>query len=228
MLAQFLILLVCVATTTVAFQASSASSRSVSLKMAAEGFSRSLPWLKKPKNLDGMIGNAEFDPIGFAESFDPKWLREAELKHGRVSMLAAVGWLVQSAGIHLPSPNGIYDTANPIDAFFKVGPSPLFQIFLTIGALESINHNGKLGMMDMHSDGREPGKMDLWIYGASQLKGKSEAQVADLKLKELKNGRLAMLAIGGMVHHQILAGCETFGTFPNPAIWEMRAGTWGN
>lgn len=42
-----------------------------------------------------MKGNSEFDPFGFAETFDPKWLREAELKHGRVAMLATVGWLVQ-------------------------------------------------------------------------------------------------------------------------------------
>ena len=38
-------------------------------------------------------GNAEFDPIGFSEYYDVKFLREAELKHGRVSMLAVVGWL---------------------------------------------------------------------------------------------------------------------------------------
>lgn len=68
------------------------------------------------------------------------------------------------------------------------------KIFITIGALESINHNGKLGMTDMHKDSdREVGAFSLPIYGASQLKGKSEALVNDLKLKELKNGRLAML-----------------------------------
>lgn len=49
-------------------------------------------------------------------------------------------------------------------------------------------------MMDMHKDSdREVGQFSNPIYGASQLKGKSEAQVADIKLKELKNGRLAML-----------------------------------
>jgi hypothetical protein len=40
-------------------------------------------------------GNVEFDPFGFAEHVDPKWLRESELKHGRIAMLATVGWLVQ-------------------------------------------------------------------------------------------------------------------------------------
>ena len=49
-------------------------------------------------------------------------------------------------------------------------------------------------MMDMHKDStREVGQFSLPFYGASQLKGKSEAQVADIKLKELKNGRLAMI-----------------------------------
>jgi hypothetical protein len=40
----------------------------------------------------------EFDPLGFSDNFDVKWLREAELKHGRVSMLAVTGWLVQVIG----------------------------------------------------------------------------------------------------------------------------------
>ena len=41
-----------------------------------------------------------------------------------------------------------------------------------------------------------------------------------MKLKELQNGRLAMIAIGGMIHHQIIYGSEALGVFPNPAIWE--------
>jgi hypothetical protein len=49
-------------------------------------------------------------------------------------------------------------------------------------------------MMDMHKDSdREVGQFSNPMYGASQLRGKSEQQVADIKLKELKNGRLAML-----------------------------------
>ena len=40
-----------------------------------------------------------------------------------------------------------------------------------------------------------------------------EDDVAMLKLKELKNGRLAMFAISGMIHHQIIAGSQLFGDF---------------
>jgi len=205
------------------FVSTNVRSRSV-VKMAVgdETFSKSVPFLKKPKNLDAFPeANEEFDPMGFAEYFDVKFLREAELKHCRVAMLATVGWLVQQYGPHLPSPDGIYDTANPIDAFFKVGASPIAQIFITIGALESINHNGKLGQYDMHKDvaAADVGKFSLPIYGASRLKGKSAAEVLDLKTKELRNGRLAMFAIGGLVHHTIVTGSETFGSFPNPDLW---------
>jgi len=37
-----------------------------------------------------MAGNYEFDPIGFSDYSDVKFFREAELKHGRVAMLATV------------------------------------------------------------------------------------------------------------------------------------------
>lgn len=145
------------------FIPSATRSNSRGLKMAVgdETMSRSLPFLKKPKNLDGLVvrscdqnynqifnlaisrcplvwyfivgkGSEDFDPIGFAEYFDVKWMQEAELKHSRIAMLAVVGWLVQSAGIHLPSPDGLYDVSNPIDAFFHVGPSPIAQVLLSV------------------------------------------------------------------------------------------------
>lgn len=189
-----------------------------SMKMAKEGFSASVPFLKKPKNLDGMIGNVEFDPFGFSDTFDVDWLREAELKHGRVAMLATTGWLIQSVGIHVPGE--LYQVDNPIDGFFKVGPSVWGQIILGIGALESLNHNGKMGMMDMHKDSdRVVGEFSNPIYGASRLKNKSPEYIADMKLKELNNGRLAMCAIGGLVHQTILKGTEVLGPFPNPDVW---------
>jgi hypothetical protein len=59
-------------------------------------FSESVPFLKQPANLDGSLpGDVGFDPLGFSEVFDIRVLREAELKHGRIAMLAALGFIVQ-------------------------------------------------------------------------------------------------------------------------------------
>lgn len=55
--------------------------------------SPSVPFLEAPANLEGMVGNKGFDPAGFSNYIDTKWLREAELKHGRVCMLATLGFV---------------------------------------------------------------------------------------------------------------------------------------
>ena len=46
------------------------------------------------QHLEGMIGNVGFDPLGLSTPQNIKWMREAELKHGRMCMLA---WTVRSA-----------------------------------------------------------------------------------------------------------------------------------
>ena len=55
--------------------------------------SESLPFLTNPSKTDGLIGSVGFDPIGFSDSWDIKWMQEAEIKHGRVCMLATVGFV---------------------------------------------------------------------------------------------------------------------------------------
>ena len=46
-------------------------------------------------------GGVMWDPAGFGKLASPttmKWFRASELKHGRVAMLATLGWAVQSNG----------------------------------------------------------------------------------------------------------------------------------
>jgi len=65
--------------------------------------SQALPFMEKPAALDGsMAGDVGFDPFGFSEVFDIKWLREAELKHGRICMLAWTGFVATDLGFVLP------------------------------------------------------------------------------------------------------------------------------
>ena len=99
---MFACLLVAAAlSTTVAFAPSAARSSSAALQMADR--SRSLPFLLKPAKLDGsMAGDEGFDPLGLSGiediGIDLYWMREAELKHSRVAMLAVVGSLMQESG----------------------------------------------------------------------------------------------------------------------------------
>ena len=61
-----------------------------------------------------------FDPLGLAKGKDDAtlgWYRAAELKHGRVCMLASVGYIVQGL-YHLP--DSPFEAAKPVDALIKV------------------------------------------------------------------------------------------------------------
>ena len=100
-----------------------------------------LPFLERPPALDGSLaGDVGFDPVGFSNYFDLKWLREAELKHGRVCMLAFTGMIAQEA-VCLPQ---FQNGATPLDDFFVVPAAGLWQVFFTIGAVEFFSNNFKV------------------------------------------------------------------------------------
>lgn len=54
-------------------------------------------------------------------------------------------------------------------------------------------------------------------FGSKFLNGKSDAQVADMKLKELNNGRLAMIAVTGMFF-QVSTLCHSGGPMPTHTL----------
>lgn len=47
-------------------------------------------------------GDYGFDPIGFSDFVPLDFLREAELKHGRICQLAVVGFAATDMGLRLP------------------------------------------------------------------------------------------------------------------------------
>lgn len=57
--------------------------------------SKSVPFMDEPPALAGYAANYGFDPLYITSWLDIKWLRESEIKHGRICMLAVVGWFVQ-------------------------------------------------------------------------------------------------------------------------------------
>merc|ERR1712039_786413 len=188
---------------------------------ARAGRSASVPFMPKPKNLEGLVGEEqEFDPLGFAESVDAKWLREAELKHGRVCMLATVGFYSQQ---YITFP-GFKPTPDALQSVYTAPVGVMAALLFLAGWIESSSFGGKITMLDMFEGERTPGDFN---FGAGFLKGKSDKEVYDMKLKELNNGRLAMLAFSGMVHHNLVVKGPLFPLFPEgwagPAQWQAQS-----
>ena len=99
-----------------------------------------------------------FDPLGLVadgdqEKFDR--LRYVEIKHGRISMLAVVGYLVAEAGYRLPgnidySGTKFADIPNGFPALNAISTAGVAQIVAFIGLLE-------LGVMKDITGGEFPG-----------------------------------------------------------------------
>merc|ERR1719506_2424350 len=172
--------------------------------------SKALPFLTAPKGLKGYIGEeAGFDPLGFAEVMDIKWMREAEIKHGRVAMLATIGYTYPEAPWAVQAfPGDAYSHANPIKAAIAVPPGAWANIIFFVGLMEFATNRGKMTMMEMFEDPkRVPGDLG-WDPMGLYAEDKQERY----QMAELQHGRLAMIAIGGMIHGSFVTGCGVFGS----------------
>ena len=89
-----------------------------------------------PLNLKGLPGYKGFDPLGFSDSLDVRWLREAEIKHSRIAMLATLGF-VATEFVKLP---GDIHNVSPIEAHdVAVASGSMFQILTLVAGLEFIS-----------------------------------------------------------------------------------------
>jgi len=158
--------------------------------------SKSIPFLVRPDKLDGsMAGDFGFDPMRLSDiQTDLKYARWAELKHGRMCMLAIVGILVQQAGIHFPGE--AYTNSDIFGAVTTVGWGVNVQIFLGIAAAE-------LATFNMHYSEGEPG--DLGLDGG-MLKKMTPDQIKTRQESEIVHARLAMIAFTGAMVHTLLFG----------------------
>ncbi|GMH71113.1 hypothetical protein TrVE_jg9313 [Triparma verrucosa] len=169
--------------------------------------SGALPFLPYPENLKGYAGDVGFDPLGFSDWIPMDYLREAELKHGRICMLAWFGFVSVDLGARIyPLPEA-YKGLTSVTAHDQlVENGAMGQLLLFIGLAEMISWIA-ISQMLMGS-GRKPG--DFALDPLNILKGKSDAEVERMQVRELKNGRLAMLAFSGVVTQAVL----TNGPFP--------------
>merc|ERR1711966_331875 len=161
----------------------------------------------------------DFDPAGFLadkSQLEVYRLREAELAHGRVSMLASLGFLVQEKFHPLFSGDG----GPAIEQIPALPPAIWFVMTLGIGMAES--YRIQVGWANPY-DGKDsfpskvqslkpnyyPGDLQFDPLG---LKPEDPAEFRLMQEKELSHCRLAMIAAAGFLAQEAVSG-QTWGSY---------------
>merc|ERR1719367_486752 len=169
-----------------------------------------------------------WDPLELSKFNDPtvavaqfKRRRIIELQHGRVSMLACVGYLVPEyfkwPGYLSPSTELKFeDIPNGLKAVFQIPGIGWVQILAFVGLIEIFN---------LQSEPKEyPGDYELFgafgIPGGGSIEDKAKKEKS--LLAEINNGRLAMMAIIGMFFQNGLTG-SAWGDWANYTDSPLRA-----
>ena len=145
-------------------------------------------------SVEDMIGKCSvkdvvFDPLNLATKYDINWMREAELKHGRLCMLGVSGFLAVDGGIRFPGK--AFEGISAIDAHDKMVESGHMWVLLFIVSACELRHFFKVvPLLDTDWAGVEPGN-----YGLDPF----NMDTPERRMSELKNGRLAMLGFSGLV-----------------------------
>eukprot|EP00638_Chattonella_subsalsa_P021246 CAMPEP_0117859394 /NCGR_PEP_ID=MMETSP0950-20121206/3111_1 /TAXON_ID=44440 /ORGANISM="Chattonella subsalsa, Strain CCMP2191" /LENGTH=202 /DNA_ID=CAMNT_0005709267 /DNA_START=64 /DNA_END=672 /DNA_ORIENTATION=+ len=130
-----------------------------------------------------------------ANNPDLKWLQEAEIKHGRVCMLAFVGILATKFGIHIPDyPVQTNDFTVAFGEMIEKNPFAFLQIIFSIALIEGQSYPGDLWF----GKGREPGDLGFTPFGTKNFE--------KARLQEIKNGRAAMIGVMAFFSAAVLPG----------------------
>ena len=188
--------------------------------------SKSVPFLPRARALDGTLaGDYGFDPFflssipkNFAGFIQPPsweetkglptiyWMREAEVKHSRVAMLAVIGWIATDFGLRLPfsqfSTEAIPSGYNAHDILVAQGTMTV--MLLAVGLIEFCSAASLVEVSKGESD-RAAGNFGL---DGGMFKGKDEKFIKNMETKEINNGRLAMLAFGGIATQTALGATD--------------------
>merc|ERR1712071_235509 len=169
-------------------------------------------------SLDGYTGALPpvgvFDPLGLAEKATDATLaryREAELAHGRVAMLAVIGFLV---GEKVEGSSFLFDAqiSGPAITHITQVPDGFWAVIIAfIGAAEA--SRAEAGWVDpadcpvdqagMLRDDYMPGDLKFDPLG---LKPEDDEEFFIMQTKELQHGRLAMLAAAGFLAQEAVDG----------------------
>merc|ERR1719443_1757555 len=158
---------------------------------------------------------AEYDQFSVDQDASIGFLRQAEIKHGRVAMAGFVGYCIQANGIHFPwkltgdvAYADISAAGSPPEQWDALPTASKVQILLFIGLLESISESsyilGESGNSHYMKGGKagafpsiknifpHPVPLDLYDPLGFSKNATPEKKEKGL-LAEINNGRLAMI-----------------------------------
>merc|ERR1719183_3444867 len=179
----------------------------------------------------GLPGNidpaGDFDPFGYAEGASlatMKMYREAEVTHGRVAMVATLGFLVQEK-VHflfIDPDVDIGPAIRHLDQVREVSPAFFEILTFVIGCAELFRSlkgwkspldaaGGIKGAIANEADVKyTPGRLQEDYYPGDigfdpfGLKPADAAEFAEMQTKELQNGRVAMIAAAGFIAQELV------------------------
>eukprot|EP00197_Chlamydomonas_leiostraca_P002672 CAMPEP_0202857030 /NCGR_PEP_ID=MMETSP1391-20130828/117_1 /ASSEMBLY_ACC=CAM_ASM_000867 /TAXON_ID=1034604 /ORGANISM="Chlamydomonas leiostraca, Strain SAG 11-49" /LENGTH=258 /DNA_ID=CAMNT_0049535777 /DNA_START=9 /DNA_END=785 /DNA_ORIENTATION=+ len=189
------------------------------------------PGSKLPEHLNGSLpGDYGFDPLGLGKDEQAlKWYVQGELQNARWAMLAVAGILVpellSSIGFSWPGAGVKWFEAGAFPYFASAGA--LFGVQMLLFAwvefrrYQDIVKPGSASQDPIFTSNKLPAGEVGYPGGIFDPFGWSKGDMATLKVKELKNGRLAMLAFAGFA-----AQAWTTGTTPLEALSKHLADPW--
>merc|ERR1719359_243227 len=183
--------------------------------------------LEYAKTLPGIMDEIGFfDPLGFCSDTTEgkvRFYREVELKHGRVSMLAALGFLFAEnfhplfgGKIDVPSYIAVQET--PLQKFWgavvlAIAVPEIFSVFTFRSPFKADD--------PAKAESINPFKGETWSirkdhvagdfnFDPLDLKPTNPVDLKEMEMIELTNGRLAMVGIAGMVAQECVTGQKLF------------------
>ena len=154
--------------------------------------SQAIPFLENPPHCDGTYaGDHGFDPLGLGGAYNIKYMKEAELKHGRICMLAFYGYVAVDAGLYAPGAPHV-SSLMAHDTTVKTGH--MLALLFVIATVESLGYSAINEMLSGQSD-RKPGDYGFDPLGFS----KDPEKAARYAAVETAHCRGAMLAFSGVV-----------------------------
>lgn len=171
--------------------------------------------MKAPETLDGTLaGDVGFDPLNISKSMRSLyWMREAEVKHSRLAMLAAIGWPISELWhkeiASILNMESILASNDKAPSILNGGLSNTYASGTLMASIVIAAYLESKAMKEenvfWNSDKPEdyvPGDLGFDPLNLYEKRGDKKS----METAELKHGRLAMIVVTVYVLQEFLTG----------------------